>query len=283
MTSLCQKFRKPALIAAIVGGALAGCSDVGFGLKNHPSDCAMGIPWADCLPGTTGYNNGGGKLHRQEAADRKAAESDKAAALRSQCDQDYLVTEIDPIRNKVELSRSSADSAPPFEIAANDAFPSDAERPAIAKWATVRENCIKRSEAANPIAADATALQATFLQKDRAFFTEANNRIGEMIVALYQQKLTYGEFAKKRYEITRDAAEAERQFREAALLADLARQQQAQQLAQQQFQNNLIAWQAYTQSLAARQPQTIRLENVTPSSFNCTSQKIGAVVSTQCN
>ncbi len=31
------------------------CSTVGPGFANHPLDCAIGMPWADCLPGTPGY------------------------------------------------------------------------------------------------------------------------------------------------------------------------------------------------------------------------------------
>ena len=27
------------------------------GCAHHPLDCAMGIAWADCLPGTSGYSN----------------------------------------------------------------------------------------------------------------------------------------------------------------------------------------------------------------------------------
>ena len=44
------------LIAAVSLVALTGCSEVGIGLKNHPIDCALGFAWADCLPGTPGYN-----------------------------------------------------------------------------------------------------------------------------------------------------------------------------------------------------------------------------------
>ncbi|SIO71974.1 hypothetical protein SAMN05444172_8350 [Burkholderia sp. GAS332] len=39
---------------------LASCSSVGPGFANHPGDCALGILWSDCLPGTRGYANGGG-------------------------------------------------------------------------------------------------------------------------------------------------------------------------------------------------------------------------------
>jgi hypothetical protein len=32
---------------------------------HHPADCALGIPWSDCLAGTAGYNNGGGSETRE--------------------------------------------------------------------------------------------------------------------------------------------------------------------------------------------------------------------------
>jgi hypothetical protein len=46
---------RPLLIVAAAGLAVSACSDVGPGMKNHPVDCAIGIPWGDCLPGTGGY------------------------------------------------------------------------------------------------------------------------------------------------------------------------------------------------------------------------------------
>ena len=194
-----------------------------------------------------------------------------------------LTPGLDPIRHKVELFRESLESAPPFEFASNDTFPNDVDRPVIAKWATIRDECNKRMEAVSIIPPSATPLQVAFLQQDRSFVKEASGRIGELIVALYQQKLTYGEFAQKRYEITRQAAAAERQFRQPTLIADQQRQMQAQQLAQQQFQNSLIAWSAYMQTVSARQPQTVHLDGSVRLQSNCTSQHVGNTVITNCN
>jgi hypothetical protein len=214
---------------------------------------------------------------RQQSAERAA----QIASEEAQCASDMQSAELDPIRHKVELLRQSPDTPPPFEIASNDTFPAADERPIIAKWATVREGCLKRV-AALPPPPSATALQVTFRQQDRAFMQEANGRVSSLIVALYQAKLTYGEFAQRRYEITRDAAAAERQFRAAALIADRERQIQAQQLAQQQFQNNLIAWSTYMQAVNARQPQTVHLTGTVGISTHCLSQHLGQMVSTDC-
>ena len=201
----------------------------------------------------------------------------------AQCKDDNLTPELDPIRHKVELYRESLETAPTFEFASNDTFPTDADRPVIAKWATIRDECIKRLDAVSNIPPSATPLQVAFLQQDRSFGKEASGRVGELIVALYQKKLTYGEFAQKTYEITRQAVVAERQFRQATLIADQQRQMQAQQLAQQQFQGNLIAWSTYMQTVSARQPQTVHLDGSVRVRSNCTSQQIGNTVNTNCN
>ena len=109
--------------------------------------------------------------------------------------------------------------------------------------------------------------------------------VNKLIVALYQQKMTYGEFAQRRYEIGREGAKAENDFRRSVLLADREHQEKAQQAAQDQYNAKLAAWSAYNQSVAARQPQTVRLINSPPisSSVNCTSYRTGNMVNTNCN
>jgi hypothetical protein len=177
-----------------------------------------------------------------------------------ECKEQLQTSELDSIRFKVELSRDSLDSAVPFAIAANDTFPSQEERVAISKWATLREECVARQNAAFSVSPSATPLQVTQIQQDRAFFQSATAGVGDLVVALYQQKLTYGEFARKRYEITRDAAEAERQYRESRQVSDQQQQVQMQQLAQQQYANRLAAWSTYMQAVNARQPQVVHLD-----------------------
>ena len=274
MTASFSAFRN--LFTLLLVCSVCSCSSVGPGFANHPVDCAMGFKWADCLPGTAGYENGGGQLTRaEEAKQQLAGINEQQKAANEQCKIDMQNAAIDPIRNSVEVIRESLDSPVPFQIATLDTFATKDELPAIMKWATTRDLCIRRSEAAFTILPSATPLQIAFIQQVRSFPKQAAAGINDLIVSLYQQKLTYGEFAKKRYEISRDAAAAERQFRQATLIADQQHQLQAQQLAQQQFQNNLAAWSVYMQSVNARQPQTIRL--------NCTSFQIGNTVNTNCN
>jgi hypothetical protein len=180
-------------------------------------------------------------------------------SINLECKDQLRTSDLDLIRPKVELYRDSWESAVPFAIATNDTFPSQEERPAIAKWATLREECVARQTAAFSMPLSATPLQATQIQQDRSFGQSAAAGVGDLIVALYQQKLTYGEFERKRYEITRDAAEAERQYRESRQVADQQQQMQLQQMAQQQFANRLAAWATYMQAVNARQPLTVHV------------------------
>jgi hypothetical protein len=167
---------------------------------------------------------------------------------------------LNPIRQKVELYLDPTETFVPFEFASNDSFPTEAERPVIARWAKLRDGCMRRSELAFKMPADANPTQIAYLQQSRAFYTQAAQRESELIVALYQQKLTYGEFAQRRFRITHDAAEAELAFRQAAVDSNQLRQMQGQQLAQQRFASSLIAWSAYMQSVNARQPLSVHAD-----------------------
>ena len=46
---------------------MTACSNVGPGFANHPIGCSLGYVWDDCLPGTKGWDNGGGKIYREGA------------------------------------------------------------------------------------------------------------------------------------------------------------------------------------------------------------------------
>ncbi|HLX30172.1 MAG TPA: hypothetical protein VKV24_16960 [Casimicrobiaceae bacterium] len=178
-------------------------------------------------------------------------------------------TDLDPIRGKVELYRDDWDLAPPFAIAVLDTFPNEAERTAIAKYATLRDTCIQRSDAISAIPPGSSASRRAFVMQDRAFFKDAYARVGDLIVALYQQKLTYAEFARKRYEITRNANAVERLFRQSAALQDEERRVEAQRIAQQQATDDRAAWTAYMRALDARAPRTVYL--------HCTNRHVGAM------
>jgi hypothetical protein len=180
-----------------------------------------------------------------------------AQQLADECKQSYDTHELDPIRTKVELYRATPEAPPPFAIASNDHFPTDVEREAIAKWATLRDECLARGRAVPSHTTAATLLQATVADTDRAFADEVAAKVSALIVALYQEKMTYGEFAQTRYEFSRDGAVARREYRQAVLTSDQQLAMQQQQLAQQNFQNKIAAWSTFIQAVNARQPQTV--------------------------
>jgi len=229
--------------------------------KPFAHQCALAITLtAACLVTACNTNAGLARQHTADVKQWNDAQTAGGKAAAEQCKADYATAALDPIRHKVELYREPPDAAPPFEIASNDTFPTNAERAIIGKWASLRDECVRRSDAVFTIPPTASGMEVAFLQQRRSFGLQSGARVGELIVALYQQKLTYGEFAHKRYEITRDAAAAELAFRQSTLDRDQQRQMQAQQLAQQQFANNLAAWSVYMQSVNARQPQTVHID-----------------------
>lgn len=98
-----------------------------------------------------------GQTMRQEMADRKAAIN----ASVDQCSAEMSsAAALEPIRNKIQVFRRPTDGPPPFEIACNDAFPTEAERPVISIWATMLEHCTQRSLAIATVPPSATPQQA---------------------------------------------------------------------------------------------------------------------------
>jgi hypothetical protein len=81
--------------------------------------------------------------------------NEKKAAIQSIADQCHEKMQadrsLDPLRNKLELWRGQTAPPPPFEILSNDAFPTDTDRPLIARWA-------RRSILANRRRCTSTAL-----------------------------------------------------------------------------------------------------------------------------
>jgi hypothetical protein len=89
----------------------------------------------------------------------------QAVAASDQCNAGLGSPALDPIREKVERFRRATDGAPPFTISSNDTFPTEAERAVIAQWATIRDGCLKRSEALLVVPASARGNQSTLLQQ----------------------------------------------------------------------------------------------------------------------
>ncbi len=99
------------------------------------------------------------------------------------------------------------------------------------------------------------AIEAASLQQMFALSSIFQANVNQLIRALYCQELTYGEFARKRYEFARDAAALSSAMREAEQGAD-----------ETQLRHNLqnllylrFSWNAYLRHVNARQPGTVHL------------------------
>lgn len=194
----------------------------------------------------------------------------------AQCTAALQIPELDVIRGKVVLDRTSGDTPVPFEIASNDSFSTESEQAAIAKWGALRDACFKRIYAYLIVPASATALQAAFIQQLWSIAKD-DSQTSQLIVLLYQQKLTYGEFGQRRHEMTRDTDYTVKQYRETESIADQQQQLKAQQSIQQDYQNRLNEWAAYIQTVSARQPKTIHLNSI------CMSQDVAGLAMTKCH
>lgn len=181
------------------------------------------------------------------------------AAL-DECKASFATPELDPIRQKVEFWRGTEDGPLPFEIAVNDSFPTAEERPVIAKWASLRDACLQHMQDLPYVPPGASALQTTVLKQMRSFGQQVSSDITELTISLYQQKLTYGEFGRKRYEIAKSQGTFALAFQQAAVgsentqhvLEDL-------QSAQTQFTDTLEAFAKYVRTVSARKPKTVRV------------------------
>jgi hypothetical protein len=181
-------------------------------------------------------------------------------ASRDECKASMETPDLNLIRHKVQLYREPGDEPLPFEIATNDAFPSTEDRPVIARWASLRDECIRHIDAVQLVPQGANAVQTAVVQQLRAFGNQAAGDVTDLVISLYQQKLTYSEFGRK----VNDLAGAQGAFNLAMQQANAGSnnaQQQLQDLqtAQQQFTDMLDAFSKYVRTVSARKPKTVRV------------------------
>lgn len=181
-------------------------------------------------------------------------------AAEAQCKANMTAPELDPIRHKVELFRDIGGQMLPFEIATNDDFPSADERPVIAKWAAIRDECLRSYDALPWVPPTANPTQVAVRTQLHAFGIQIAGEIGELIIALYQQKLTYSEFGRKRQEIGKAQSDFTLAIQQAGAASNNTQQQlQDLQGPQQQFTDVIEAFGKYVKTVKARKPKTVRV------------------------
>jgi hypothetical protein len=172
------------------------------------------------------------------------------------CKDDLAVPELDSIRSKADLSRRAADGPPPFRIALNDTFATDPERVAIAQWIKIQNHCRRQFGLSRTVPRPVTAIEAASLQQVVALSRMLQSSVGRLTRALYYQQLTYGEFARKRFEFTRDAVALNSAIDEAA------REPEPTKLGQtlRQLLYARLAWNTYLWRLNSRPPRTVHIQ-----------------------
>jgi hypothetical protein len=169
------------------------------------------------------------------------------------CRDDPAVRDLDPIRAKADLFRTPADGPPPSRVALNDSFATDSEQAAIAKWIRLRNRCGARMAIPRTVPPSLNAPEAASLQQGLALARMFQASVGRLIRGLYLQELTYGEFARKRFEFTGDAVALLAEMQEAGRAADDARLGQTVR----QLLYLRLTWYTYLQRLDARRPHSV--------------------------
>jgi len=172
------------------------------------------------------------------------------------CKDDLAVSELDSIRSKADLSRKAADGPPPFRIALNDTFATDSERVVIAQWIKIQNHCRRQFALSPTVMRPANPIEAASLQQAVALSRILQSSVGRLTRALYYQQLTYGEFARKRFEFTRDAVALSSAIDEAGHDPEHTRLGQTVQ----QLLYLRLTWNTYLWRLNSRQPRTVHIQ-----------------------
>jgi hypothetical protein len=194
-----------------------------------------------------------GAVRQHEVNDEFAQLRAQREAVNEECHQNLDAADLGALQGKVEIWRRPPDGPVPFKILANDKFPTSDDQQVIERWASVRDRCDQRMIATMTFPPHANRVTHDFLDAEYGVIKEADSRVGNLIVALYQQKLTYAEFASKRLESAQEQAQTLRSMEE----GQRARDDAAIAAAKDRFNQGLVAWGIYLQALQARQPQTV--------------------------
>jgi hypothetical protein len=227
--------------------------------------------------------SGCGVVRKMEAEQKTQHENDLLAQLKltsqqvfQECLNRYNINELDIIRNKVELSRNDLEGAAPFDILSNNTYPTEQESASIKIWAGLRDTCLtKMNQEATPIISQMNPANQLVINTRRGFGKAVAQQIGYLIVALYEKKITYSEFAKKRTDFSTASANADRDYIKAMQEQNYQRRMEQAKLAQEQFANQQRAWAQFFQGLQAMQPRAPSVSTAQCTQFGNTVNCVG--------
>ncbi len=187
---------------------------------------------------------------RPEVRQVQADNRDTVDRIMFECGTSYKTAELDPIRDKVNLS-GREQAAPPAHMLADATYPTPGEARAIAAWSALRESCVKKVSTFLdnvPLPANTNRETASW---GHSFFVRGMTATGELVAALGQGRLTYGEFARRRAELIAEVDADHRRWRDAMRLMDTSRRIQEAEQADRRLKSYL---QDMTASLGSRPP-----------------------------
>lgn len=109
------------------------------------------------------------------------------------CKDAANTSDLDPIRHKVQLIGSVTPTA---SMLSDDSYATDEEKSAIAKWIKLREICIEQDKLIRSKQIKVGLIpELDSLNEKRILF------FNQLVFALYEEKITFSQFARKRQEI----------------------------------------------------------------------------------
>jgi hypothetical protein len=134
----------------------------------------------------------------QAATDIAAATS----AAQKQCDAELKSPELDPIRDKVSFDATQT----PLRMLVIKDKPTPKEAQALLAWGSVREKCVSYTRAAIASLPLPPGMNEDIKERAKAGLTSAVDQAlrggNYLTVALYEKRISYGDFNKQRAELT---------------------------------------------------------------------------------
>lgn len=182
--------------------------------------------------------------------------------------------ELFSIRDKIEIFHDASTSAP-YTYAAIDAFPTRADLPLITKWIELRDACIKQEHEIDLTSPDLTPMEQSIVLQRAEFIGIAEAKIRRLAVRLSQRKLTYGEFAQRRYQINSATESATSDIARTSGFPDSGSQLLEQRRIKHRFSAEVDGFERYLRAVDARLPDTVRLASVMAIGSHAAEQACG--------
>jgi hypothetical protein len=157
----------------------------------------------------------GPSLLQARPADHRETEG---IAILNRCNARMALPELDPIREKVLLTSPALST--PVSILSNHNLPTPLEQAAIAKWSEIRDLC--EAEFREFVQSPRALPRATPFERQQIglIFDEGLTFIRGLVLALYERRLDYGDFAARRAAASIEIQRAQQHTREVLLIRD---------------------------------------------------------------